>query len=56
MSGCVQKLNVGLFSKTVVLNQIELGMIISTVELYAPIPLFVIFDLKLGHRVSIFAR
>ena len=52
----VQKLNVGLFSKTMVPSQIKLGMIITTVELYAAIPLFVTFDLYLGHRFSICAK
>ena len=49
-SGRVQKLSVGFFSKTMVPNQSKLGRIITTVELYAAIPLLVIFDLYLGHR------
>ena len=55
-SGRVKKLSVGLFSRTVVPNQIKLGMIISTLELYAAIPLLVTFDLYLGHRVGICAK
>ena len=53
LSGRVQKLNVGLFSKTNVPSQLKLDMSITTVELYADIPLFVTFDLYLGHKVSI---
>ena len=55
-SGSVQKLNVGFFSETIVPSQIKLGMIITTIEFYADIPLFVTFDLYLGHRVSICAK
>ena len=55
-SGRVQKLNVGLFSETMVPSQIKLGMIITTFELYTAIPLFVTFDLYLGHSVSICAK
>ena len=55
-SGRVQKVNVGLFSKTMVPSQLKLGMITTTIELYAAIPLFVTFDLYLGHRVSIYAK
>ena len=51
-SGHVQKLNVGLFSKTMVPSQIKLGMIITTVELYTATPLLVTFDLYLCHRVT----
>ena len=52
----VQKLNVGLFSKTNVSSQLKLDMSITTVELYADIPLFLTFDLYLGHKVSICAK
>ena len=40
-------------SETIVPSQIKHGMIITTIELYADILLFVTFDLYLGHRVSI---
>ena len=44
-SGRVQKLNVGLFSETMVPSQIKLSMIITTMDLYTLIPLLVTFDL-----------
>ena len=53
LSGRVQKLNVGFFSETIVASQVKLSVIITTIELYADILLFVTFDLYLGHRVSI---
>ena len=34
-------------------TQLKLGVSITTIELYADIPLFVTFDLYLGHRFSI---
>ena len=49
-SRCVQNLTVGFFSKTMVLSQIKLGILIATVELYAGIPMLVTFDLYLGYR------
>ena len=52
-SGCVKKINIGLFSKTMVPSRIKLGMIVTTMELYTAIPLLVTFDLYLGHRVNI---
>ena len=55
-SARVQKLNVGLLSKAMVPSQIKLGMTVTTIELYADIPLFVTFDLYLGHKVSICAK
>ena len=55
-SGHVQNLNVQLFSKTMVLSQRNLGMIITTVELFAAIQLLITFDIYLGHRISICAK
>ena len=49
----VRNLNVGAFSKTMVLSQLKLGIIITTTELYPAIPLLVTFDLYLGHRVGV---
>ena len=55
-SGCGRKLNVGLISQTMVPRVIKLGMIITTMELYALILLSVTFDLYIGHRFSIYAK
>ena len=44
-----RNLNVGAFSKTMEPSQLKLGMIITTTELFATIPLLVTFDLYLGH-------
>ena len=53
LSGRVQNLTLDF---STVPSQIKLGMSITTVELYTDIPLFVIFDLYLGHKVSICAK
>ena len=44
-SGRVQKLNVGHIFETMVPTSIKVGMIVTTIERYAPIPLLVTFDL-----------
>ena len=56
LSGCGRKLNVGFISQTMVPSVIKLGMIITTIELYALILLSVTFDLCIGHRFSIYAK
>ena len=43
-------------TKTMVPNLIKFGMIITTIKLYAAIPLLVTFDLYIGHRVSICSK
>ena len=51
--GCLQNLNTGLLSKTMVLSSIKLCMLIFTIKPYAPTPQLLTFDRHQGHRVSI---
>ena len=48
--------NVGLISQTIIPSVINLCVVITTIKLYATIILLVIFDLYLGHRVSLCAK
>ena len=46
------KLNVGFYALVTVATFIKLGMVITTSDLYAKVPLLMTFDLYQGHRGS----
>ena len=50
--GGVQNLNVGLYAFVTIATFLKLGRIITTIDLYPYVPMFITFDLYLGHMGS----